>query len=125
MPSEEFSVEKSIKSPESLIRTENDLCSTIHGEPTKGRRKGKKDATPANTRRGPGTGTTTDGKSHHGKLGHLGEPGYTIVHNNNTTRYRGKTGRAEIEALGRVSKRKSMENTSVGKLLTSLDKASK
>lgn len=118
-----LSVEVSIERSDSFPRTDNDICRTIHGEHSKGARKGPKNTTPANASRGTGTGTTPDGKSHSGKLGPLGETGYTYTHNNDTTRYRGKIGRTEMEMLGLVPSCKTKEVSENGGILASLDKA--
>lgn len=55
-----------------------------------------------------------------GKLGPLGEPGYANAPDNETSRYRGKKGRSEMEVLGLVSYCTSPERTGSGESLTSL-----
>lgn len=73
--------------------------------------------------RGSGSGTTTDGNPHHGKLGPLGEPGYPRTPENEASRYRGKKGRSEIEVLGLVPYCTSTECHWEGSNITSVGKS--
>lgn len=123
--SEQLSCDSSEECAGTCASSENDICVCRHVEHIRGKLKDESNASHSYTGCGAVTGTAADGQSHHGKSGPVGEPGYTLPPDNETTRLRGKKGRSEIEALGTVTEDKTSYSTERGANMTSKEKHDK